>query len=284
MPGGICAISSPMSDFRAAARCGLVTIRVFGLTRTLSLGGYAEAYFPDKEQSELSSLNAGETITVEWERAVFRGHDWLLGDIAARLNPQRHSGLATSLVTSLSVGGQGSFFPAVNKNYLSFSFHLPRFGITLVSDEPIINEAEIDQIPPYGAVYELERPVQYKAAGKGLLSGIFAPTVEKCAVKLVELKHIVTDLLETSRDGAAVTYAVTFRNETTEDRIQIAWMVWPEEADAELPHGVIWLNRDPARVEIEVPTPALATQRWLAAAIASPFHTDAASIVQFPLM
>jgi hypothetical protein len=282
VPGGICAASvDPLAA--SAPRCSILSVNIFGLRRSLSLGGFAEANFPDVPQDELNNVQSEGPIKVAWERAVFRGRDWLLGDVVARLNPVKQARQNASLVTSNRRALGDDFFPATNRNYLSFDLYLPRFGFVLESDDPIINQATILKIPPFGSVYSLERPVEFRGARNGVTSRFASATIEKCSVKLVELRNIDVGLVETGRDNSFVTFEASFLNRTTESEIEISWMVWPEDDGADEVFDIVRLGARPVRQQIKISTPILSIQRWLAIAICRPFHTDAASITRFPI-
>lgn len=283
MPAGRCAATVD-PDFSAAARCLLLQIRVAGVPRTLSLGGFAQANFPEKSTAELDLLRAGESFSVVWEDAVFHGHDWLLGPVTARLVPQRHKGLTSSLVRSLTQPPSTNFFPAENRNYLVFRFSLPRFRIEFDSQEPIVNSARIDRIPPFGATYALEAPVRYRPRSTMLPNWLLPQaTVEKCAVKLVELKNIKTTIVLETRDSSEARFSFELKNETTEDQISISWMLWPY-VDRDDCRGAVSLPRQEVRFSRSFPVEVFAVQRWFAVAISSPFQTDAASIERFPVL
>ncbi len=282
MPGGICAASFFDKEFVAAARCGFLILRVMGISTNVSLGGFAEAYFPEKSNDELHNLRAGEQITVVWERAVFHGRHPLLGTITARLRPVQQLSAQPSIVESVSPRSEHSFYPAKNRNSLVFSIHIPRFGLHLVSTDPIVNSSIISQIPPYGSIYELEKPVRFSPVS-GKFKNLLAVDVEKCAIKLVELSNIKVTLSEIRRNADNVTYRADLMNETTEDSIQLSWMVWPEAETTSSPSGTITLDRFSSNIVFDVPKSLLTEQRWFAAAIAAPFHTDAAEIAKFPI-
>lgn len=281
MPGGICAAASP-TDFKAAARCSILEIRAFGLKRTIHLGGFAEAYFPDFEQGELQTLRSSDTVKVVWENAVFRGHDILLGDITARLNRDAQLKLNASLITSSALAASDGFFPASNRNFLAFEIEIPRFGLKLASEMPITNSATIDQIPPFNAIYKLERVTRFRPTGNSALKELIHADVEKCNVKLNELKNIKLTLKEISRTSTHANYSATLLNETTEENIEIAWMLWPDHKSLANIYGFTHLDRESQTIEFSVPLGAMTETIWFAIAISKPFHTDGAAIERLP--
>jgi hypothetical protein len=281
MPGGICASTLMDLDFKPAARCGLLGIRMLGLPMQVSLGGFAEAYFPERSNEMLASLAPDDIFRVVWDRAVFHGKHWLLGSITARLAASQQALDALSTVTGGQALGGQAFFPAVNRNYFAFEVAIPRFGLRLRSVEPIVNSAAITAIPPYGAIYQLEKPVRFQPVSGGLIR-VLSATIEQCSIKLVELSHIRASLSELSAGRVETVFEISLWNDTSESDIQLAWLVWPDD-ELEAVNGVLNLNRTEARIRVAVPTPALRTQRWFAVAIAQPFHTEAAQIVRFPL-
>jgi hypothetical protein len=280
MPGGICA-KLVDTEFRAAARCSSVSTTFLGMRFRIPLGGFAEATFPDRSDAELRSLAPGDRFSVAWERAVFFGRHPFLGEVVARLEPGTSTAPPQSFVQGKSGLGAGSFFPALNRNYLRFTLQIPRFGLLLESRDPIINSAQITQVPPYGSTYKLERPVRYSPKGAGPLTGILSTTIETCDVKLVELANLKVTFQEVGRTSSEVKFEAKVTNETTEPNITISWMVWPDERGAEDIKGSLDLDRKPHAFKFRVPIAVLREQRWLALAIAEPFTTDAAQIERF---
>lgn len=280
MPGGVCA-KQVAADFRAAARCGSVMASLLGIRFSVPLGGFAEAYFPEKSDEELRALAPGETFGVVWERAVFYGYHWILGKVVARLGPGAKAASSASYVQGNSTSGAVSFFPALNRNFLQFTLHIPRFGLYLESKDPVINSAEISELPPYGATYKLERPVRYKPKNAGPFAGMLATTIETCEVKLVELANLKVTLKESSRTASEISFIASVKNDTTEAKISVSWLIWPEESGAEDIKGSLDLSRVAETFTFSVPVAVLREQRWLAVAISKPFTTDAAQIDRF---
>lgn len=282
MPGGKCSVNFTDFAFEPAARCGAVVIRFAGIPLNVALGGFAEAYFPTRSSEQLGMLQAGDEFEVIWERAVFHGRHSFLGEITARLRPGERAMAGRSRVTSNARLDGHSFFPATNRNFLSFEIFVPRFGLHLTSDSPVINQAQIQRIPPYGAVYTLETPVRFTATS-GWLSRVFSLDVEECSIKLVELSNLKVSITEVARSAQDATFELRMHNQTSEDSIQVAWMVWPEE-DAESAHGITDLGRSEAKSTVVIALSTLRSQRWIAVAIARPFHTEAAHAAPFPLV
>ena len=116
-----------------------------------------------------------------------------------------------------------------------------------------------------------------------VLARLLSVDVEKCSIKLVELSNIEVTLSEISREAENVTFRADLLNKTTEDSIQLSWIVWPEAEEANSPSGTVSLDRSATEIVFDVPKSLLSEQRWFAAAIAAPFHTDAAQIARFPI-
>jgi hypothetical protein len=284
MPGGMCAAGFRPPDFQAAARCGRLAVRVAGIPMSIGIGGFAEAQFPERTDEELQALSAGDRFEVQWERAVFFGRHPLLGKIIARLKPRDREGEQKGFVESSQTIGAQSFFPAMNRNVLNFSIELPRFGLRLDGQDPIINSAEILRIPPYGHVYDLEKPVRFASTSNGVLSRLFGTTIETCSIKLVELSNLKVRLVERDRTDSSVRFDVALTNETSEEQIQVAWMVWPNDDGAEAVNDTIDLTRRTTNISFAVPSAVLREQRWFAVAITKPFTTEAAHASEFPLL
>jgi hypothetical protein len=278
MPGGIC--SANFQGAVSSPRCSLLSINVYGVRRQLAMGGFAEAYFPAKDLSEIALMQATESLEVVWERAVFWGRDKWLGDVVARLDSNKLNTFPKSLVNGLADHGSGPFLPAVNRNYLCFDLHVPRFNMTLTSDQPIINSSIISQIPPFGSVYELEKPVSYRVHGNGILSGFATLEIEKCSVKLVEIRNIFVEVIRTQSNTSSVSFTAKIQNGTTEDEITVVWVVWPEDGGAENIYGILSLKREYVTIKFELPSNVLNSERWFGISIVSPFHTEAANIVR----
>jgi hypothetical protein len=285
MPGGICALSND-PEFTPAVRCSLLSLRIWGFRREVSLGGYAEASFPTLTQEGIATLTSGQDIPVSWTSAVFRGHDFILGPVIARLDPHNTNALPSrsSVISATQPASGTSFFPAVNRNYLSFIISLPRFRLSFRSDQPIVNEATITRIPPYGSVYTLSRPVQFRSPAR--VAGLFSvsPTVETCSVKLLELENIDIELRQRPASGPMSDFDVTLTNRTSEENIQVSWMIWPEPEELSDLGGVVDLDRTPVSFLLSIKSMQLNTQRWIAIAITKPFTTDAAGIARLPIL
>ncbi len=262
-------------------RCAGLTVSVFGVRRTIALGGVANATFPGTSDEEMDRLQSPQRLEVEWQAAEFYGQDRLLGPLFAVLST------GTGSVTSLSRDGGGAYFPATNVNQLHFKFILPRFGIELSSKAPVVNRAQIDRIPPYDAVYELDGPVEYRVSRRwrGLLSRLApsAVTLETCNVKLMELMNLNVELRPVDQSEREASFDLSMTNETTEPRVRVTWMVWPMPEQYRLScAGSVALDREPRSIRISLPRAVLAKERWIAVALTEPFHTDAAQAAELP--
>lgn len=279
MPGGICALSVD-PDFIYAARCSSLIIRAFGHSREVAMGGFAHAVFPQYDTQEIQTLSRSDSVIVRWEEAVFRGRDTVLGDVIAKLNKSKLLALPESNIVSNGDLLSSGFFPAENVNYLPFQIALPRFGVKMVSDVPVVNRAIINEVPPYGSIYKLSSSVKFSNEG-----GLFPLRVslEQCSVRLVELRNIKLDIEKTNSGDGYASYSATISNETTEDSIQVAWVIWPQKEDDADVGGVIDLHRAPKLIEFELPLSMLDEIRWVAVAICRPFETEAAASVRIPV-
>jgi hypothetical protein len=262
-------------------RCSSLTISAFGIRRTIAMGGVANATFPGTSEGELDRLRPPQKLGVEWQAAEFYGRDPLLGPLFAVLST------GTGSVTSLAEGETSEYFPATNINELHFKLLLPRFGIELASQAAVVNRAQIDRIPPYDAVYELDGPVHYRVTRRwrGLLSRLApnAVKLETCKVKLMELKNLDVKLKPLGQSGGEASFELSMTNKTTESPVRVTWMVWPMPEKFRLScAGSLALDRAPHDLRISLPREVLAERRWIAVALTEPFHTDAAQAAELP--
>lgn len=262
-------------------RCAGLTVSAFGIRRTVALGGVANAEFPGTSDDDMARLQPPQELEVEWQAAEFYGHDPLFGRVFVVLSTGRGS------VASVSRNAGDEFFPAINVNKLDFKLLLPRFGVELHSELPIVNRATIDRIPPFDAVYKMDAPVEYRVSRRwrGLLSRLAPRTVkvEKCKVKLMELENLDVALEPVDESGGEASFDMSITNRTSEPRVRVTWMVWPMPENHRFTcAGSVALDREPHSVRLSVPREILADERWVAVALTEPFHTDAAQAARFP--
>ena len=283
------ACASSMQLDEAMARCAEIVFSVAGVRMTASLGGAAKASFPTKSAAELAALNTPQHFSVEWEAAVFHGVHPVLGKITARLivySLAQHP----SFVRSVSIDQPSAtpgFFPALNRNNLPFQIEIPRFGLVYRSDQAVINSSMIDRIPPIGSIYLLENRPIYSTVSTLSTSflSVVSPSIklESCRVKLMELQNLKVDLELKAQDQDSVTFSMTVKNDSTEDAVQVTWLVWPEpEEAADKASGSLELQRAPVTANLTLPRNIFYLPRWLAVAIAAPFETDGAQAAMFP--
>jgi hypothetical protein len=132
-------------------------------------------------------------------------------------------------------------------------------------------------------VYTLERPVRFRSVSSRGPRQFLSAIVEKCSVKLVELRNIRVELVETARSQSDVSFRATLSNDTSEDVLGLAWMVWPEDGGADRLKGTVTLSRATTDLQFSAPREVLKQQRWLALAITQPFTTDGAQAARLPL-
>lgn len=262
-------------------RCSSLTVSAFGMRRTIAMGGVANATFPGTSEEELSQLRPSQKLNVEWQAAEFYGRDLLLGPLFAVLST------GTGSVTSLAEGELDPYFPATNANELNFKLLLPRFGIELTSQAAVVNRAQINRIPPYDAIYELDRPVHYRVShrSRGLLSRLAPSAVklETCKVKLMELKNLHVELKPLGQSEREASFELSMTNQTTESPVRVTWMVWPMPEEFRIScAGSLVLDRASRSLRISLPREVLAEKRWIAVALTEPFHTDAAQAAELP--
>lgn len=290
MPGGICALNTMLNE--SAVRCAEVVLSVSGIRMTANLGGVAKASFPTKSTEELAELAAPDEFSVQWESAVFHGEHPILGKVTARLVDDVPTTGQASFVRSAVLdapAAAGAFYPALNRNLLPFQIEVPRLGLVFRSSEPIVNSAMIDQIPPIGAIYQIENRPRFLAA-RTLSTNILAAAspsivVESCRVKLMELEGLRVELLLSRQDTESASFAMTVENHSSEETVRVTWMVWPEpEEGLHSASGSLRVGRQPVTVTLKLPRNIFYHPRWMALAIAEPFETDGAQAALFPAL
>ena len=180
-----------------------------------------------------------------------------------------------------------SFFPALNRNSFNFEIRIPRFGLILTSDSPVVNQATISAIPPLHTEYRLEKRVAFGATRtrKSLSSRLLGDiTLETCTVKLMELRNIKIELVVVRRTESEVEIKATVVNQTTENNISVTWLVYPRPSEIGRDDlmGSIDLSRAPRTMRFRVPRLVLTTDHWLAISISKPFTTNAAMAAKIP--
>jgi hypothetical protein len=270
-------------------------IRALGQRITVNMAGVAAASFVGVEEIATEDLIPGSNFEVQWTEAIFYGESALLGPMHVRLRPTATSPkTASGIVTSLAaeqpkVHPNQTFLPARNRNEFFWRITLPRYKAVLENPTPLINEAVITAFPPFNTEYQSVGPVKFRTnrARSGLLARNFVPdlTAESCRVKLQELRDLNSAVVVRSEDQDQVTFELMFRNESTEDRVTVVWMIWPplEEASSAV-QGTIALARMPASVSLKIPRDVFFQERFLVASIAQPFETKGAAVAKFPAL
>lgn len=282
------ASDTPMSGV-GVARAAEVQVSVSGMSRKVVMGGFALAEFPDKNPEEMRNLAAGEHVNLIWKQAHFVGTDPLLGIIEASLRNDLSSGGLVSSSSALLADGAvgGSFFPAINRNEFHFQLRLPRLGMTMKSDEPIVNSARIEQIPPVGSIYQLERAVKFsRDAQLSSVLSVVMPSVEitSCNVRLHVAEGIDLRIVSHEDDGSRVTFTVEAVNRTGSDKLGATWMIWPPPpSQAEQPKGTISMDGvNPQRFTFSADRDIFYQARWIAASASFPFEKSASAAVAVP--
>ena len=211
-------ITDPDGVGSGKVRCGLVDISAAGLKFQVGIGGVADADFMEYEQIAAENLPVSQKVHLKWEDAVFYGRHWLLGPVIAHLDMERHPAVTQrSFVLSVAENSAG-YFPAFNENHFIFNFFLPRFNLRFKSDEEIINSATIFSIPPVNSIYELKNMVTYKVdrGNSGFWKFIIPKfKIEKCNIKLLEIKNIQLTYNVISETDNDVSFDFTAVNNTS---------------------------------------------------------------------
>jgi len=287
---------SPGSDptwIDIAVRCAEVDIVMMGKRIKANLGGVAVAGFPDVEDVSVEDLRPGESFRVDWHDAFFFGEHSLLGPMHVRLRPIAQtpqtgtSGMVRSLAEQSSSGGptEGAFLPAINRNEFHWRIRLPRFDLVLNNPTALVNEAVINALPPVEEEYNLVDPVTFKAdiARSGPLARMTPEfEIETCRVKLQELKDLNTTVMVVSQTEDFVEFELLFKNESSEDNVEVSWMLWPRPEEGENGQGTLKLGRDPVSKRVKLPRDLFFRERFLATSISKPFETKGANVSVFP--
>lgn len=297
MPPGICAATTPSGfPFSGGARIAEVTLSALGIERKLNMAGMALARFPYRSDDQLRALPAGDEFSVVWDDAIFVGRDAILGEVTAQMARPHNSGDTRGMVRSLASPlaeptpeAEGfDFFPAVNENEFFFDFNIPRLGIVMTSNLPIINSATIKEIPPFGSTYELHAPVGYQADRKrsGLL-GLVSPKVviKTCNVRLQVEGGVECALELVLETDTIARFRASLLNVSNADKLDVTLAVWPRPEE-EVPGWIrpVPLGRAEVIKEFELPRDIFFRSRWLAVIGAKPFDEDALSAVRFPAL
>jgi hypothetical protein len=238
-------------------------VELVSLRFPLKGAGPLETVVEDERGQVLDSVSRDElspdsTLTIRWTGGGFFARHWLLGEIAIEaLAGNRDSEAAsTGTVRPVAVeGGEGrsaarAFFPARNENELWFRIRVPRFGLVFENEEPVVNEAEITQIPPVGSVYKLRAPVLFRSPRRrGLKLRIAA-----CVVQTLAEEHLEATVIEVKRDGDDVIVEAEVRNTSPLDRVTVLWAVAAVSGgETARAHGRERLKRRPKRIKMRLP-------------------------------
>lgn len=234
-------------------RGGVIKAKALGLPIHLLAGGFMETKVIDRRtRSPIRhrDLSSATELEIIWTKCKFLARHLVLGDIHVELDEQRGPSRGTVIPAARRRGGdQPGFYPAHNRNELYFAIRIPRLGAIYRSKAPIVNEAQIDAIPPIGVPYPLARPVAYAPNRRCL------PSLEivSCVVRMMNEER-----LQLTTEHASVTAGfgrVDVRIDNTSGRspVQVFWHVkTPDGITARPQEGLLSLGRQPARVRIEL--------------------------------
>ncbi len=297
MPVAACAAFGDTEPSVGVARAALVELSIGDVTRTIPMGGVAVGDFPDVPDGTIAP---GGAINVNWVDAAFFGLDQELGPIYVSLKPEPGASTSNGMVRSLAAAstatpsspsdGDRAFFPAVNRNSLRFQISTPDFNnLVWESENPIVNEATITEIPPFETVYNLVEPVEFFPSGDVVLPAGSTPpavTIKTCNVKMMLLGGIKANVQRLSETDDTATFEATVENETDESEITATWMVWPRpEITVEVGEGmmgVITIGKEPFTFEFTVNRDIFFNPRWFVVAMSQPFDKSASTAVRFP--
>lgn len=317
MPGGICAGSGPnWMPATGAARKASLTIRLDQISTPINilLSGVAVASFPEHLENEIENLDVQEEVSVQWGDVQFAGKSDILGEIHASLQNVIGTSPSTGIVRSLARDNNAntgidnstnSFFPAINTNSFNFKIRVPRFGLEYRTQEPLINEAEITQIPPYDSVYSLKNKIKFKSitspesfldtakrsltkAFSNLFSSVSSRTageisIETCNVKFVLPGGLSGEVQLISDNFDTSEFQVTLENDSEFKDLMCSWMIWPKpEVQNKSNVGFIKLKTAQKKFNITIPRDIFYRERWLVVVSSEPFENDIAGAFKFP--
>lgn len=262
-----------------------VDASIAGMRFPLSFGGLTEPYFEDAHRTSDNGadLHPDTILRVRWKRLQFFSEHPVLGRIEIKMISEKSTGRVQSLARAKPLlsgwiqdafpPNQGhSFFPAINENRLYFRISLPRFGLEFENDEPVVNGAVIEQIPPLSTAYRLQKPVQFRSASR---LNPFTMTLENCRMAMAVLRDIkltVESLTKTGENTSRLVVVAT--NESTEDHVRMAVRPYsPSNIEVETSKWFLDVGRKDSRItfDIDISKALPASCLYLAFMIIQPF-------------
>lgn len=202
-------------------------------------------------------LSPDSTLTIRWTGGGFFARHWLLGEIVMEALAGERGSEAASTGTVRPVAREEAegrftaktFFPARNENELWFRIRVPRFGLVFENEEPVVNEAEITQVPPVGSVYKLREPVLFRSQRWQRLK----LRIAACVVQTLAEEHLEAAVIEIRREGDDMIVEAEVRNTSPVDRVAVLWAVTAVSGgETARAHGRERLKRQPKRIRIRL--------------------------------
>ena len=235
-----------------------------GLKIPLSFGGLTEPYFEDAYRTTTNGadLHPDTILRVRWKRLEFFSEHHVLGPIEIKMITDKSTGRVQSLSRTqplISVAwlpdavplASQTFFPAVNENRLYFQISLPKLGLQFENEDPVVNGAFINQIPPLSTLYRLQDPVRFSSTNSLVPLSM---TLENCRMAMAVLRSIkleVESLTKTGENNSSLVVLAT--NQSTEDHVRLA--VRPFSASNIKVSTLNWfldVDRLPSRIQFDV--------------------------------
>ena len=216
----------------SAARGGTLSAKVAGIPFKLDFAGTGTADVSDISwQVVAAGASSQEAVPVHWVNNVFVGEHWLLGRFRIDLDRQRTS---TGIISGFHE--EGGRMVAMNRNEFNFVFRfarLPRLAISTV--EPIVNEAQIEGIPPIGSTFVV--PAESRSLSLNLSRSLGAlrkratENIELCEVTVFPERNIAVDVVDTQRlEPGVARVSVSITNRVA-DKVRATYFVVDHEPD-----------------------------------------------------
>ncbi len=151
------------------------------------------------------------------------------------------------------------------------------------AEEPIVNEATIDSIPPIGVPYPLSTPVVYRPNRRWL------PTLEliSCVVKMMNEERLKLTVEDVSTSSGRGSIKVRIDNISNHAPLKVFWHIKTTDGiTARLPKGILTLRQKPKRLLFDLDSHGFSgeTQVTVAAGIIAPTNVPGARGENIPLV
>ncbi len=192
----------------------------------------AEGLPPIRDGYDINLEPAGE-VTLTWRDIFFTQRHSLLGPVWLSKDPSRQSTVAIRSIAD----DQESLFPATTEARFYWRLEVPRFGWTMVSDEPMVTKSILPHIHRYPIEtgwYGVERPAAFSPAPSGppLVRMLRLDSMRPVAVQpWSEFLHVSADATPQGSGGWRIEFTVdAYRHVPGPRAFDIAWVLWDQHA------------------------------------------------------